>query len=125
MSKLTAYELIDLAASMYANSATMYAILLTIVSGYLVVAYIAGAKLKRGQVVIVNALFLITCLTTIAALASFSQVAQEFAMAGVEARGREGSLASYFSSYFIFAIDFLIIISCLKFMWDVRHPKTE
>ena len=125
MSQLTAYEHIDLAASMYANSATMYAILLTIVSGYLVVAYIVGAKLTRGQVVIVNALYLITCLTTISALASFNHVAQQYAMAGAEVRGLDRSLASYFPSYLIFAIDFLVVVGSLKFMWDVRRPKTE
>jgi len=123
MSRLTPYELIDLGASMYANSATMYAIFLTILSGYLLVAFAIGAKLTSSQVAIVNTLYIVTSLTTLAALASFNQVAMDFSLIAAEIRGVEKSLASYFPSYFIVGIDILLMLASLKFMWDVRHKK--
>ena len=125
MNKLTAYELIDIGASMYGNAATMYAIFLTILSGYLIVAYAVGAKLTSLQVTIVNILYIVTALTTLAALGSFNQAAMEFSLIAAEVRGTEVSLASYFPSHFLVGIDVLLVLGSLKFMWDVRPPGAE
>ena len=110
---------------MYGNAATMYAIFLTILSGYLIVAYAVGAKLTSLQVTIVNILYIVTALTTLAALGSFNQAAMEFSLIAAEVRGTEVSLASYFPSHFLVGIDVLLVLGSLKFMWDVRPPGAE
>ena len=54
MSEAEIWELILLSQ---ANAATYIAMLLTLMSGYLVLAHLVGAKLAKQQIVIINLLF--------------------------------------------------------------------
>jgi hypothetical protein len=56
---MTEYELVDAYASTSALGTTALTFYLTVVSGYLVVAYFAGDELTRNQAVFVTALFVV------------------------------------------------------------------
>jgi len=52
------YEIADLTTSVMSNYIAAFAIFITIISAYIVVAFVAGAQLSRGQVAFVNLCFL-------------------------------------------------------------------
>ncbi len=56
-STLAPAELLSLANEFNTLGGTYFAMYLTLVSGYLVAAYLAGANLTRGQVRLVNGMF--------------------------------------------------------------------
>ena len=120
MSEAEIWELILLSQ---ANAATYIAMLLTLISGYLVIAYLVGTKLSGQQILLVNGLFLLSALSmafpTFAAYerASFllsltSEAYRSPRSAGIHLA--PGASAVIFSG---------AILASLKFMWDVRHPK--
>ena len=121
MSEAEIWELILLSQ---ANAATYIAMLLTLISGYLVVAYLVGTKLSGQQILLVNGLFLLSAFwmafPTFAAYerASFllsltSEVYRSPRSAGIHLG--PGASVVIFSG---------AILASLKFMWDVRHPKS-
>ena len=121
MSEAEIWELILLSQ---ANAATYIAMLLTLVSGYLVIAYLVGAKLSGQQMLLVNELFLLSsfwiAFPTFAAYerASFllsltSEAYRSPRSAGIHLA--PGASVVIFSG---------AILASLKFMWDVRHPKS-
>ncbi len=55
---MTEYELLDLMASMEAHMATQFSLYLTVISAYMVVAYLAGDKLTMAQVWIASVLMI-------------------------------------------------------------------
>jgi hypothetical protein len=57
---MTEYELQELAFSAAGLAATFTTLLITIISGYLLVAYVAGRDLSRAQVTLINILFAFT-----------------------------------------------------------------
>ena len=121
MSEAEIWELILLSQ---ANAATYIAMLLTLISGYLVIAYLIGAKLSGQQILLVNGLFLLSAFwmafPTFAAYerASFllsltSEAYRSPRSAGIHLA--PGASVVIFSG---------AILASLKFMWDVRHPKS-
>lgn len=56
---MTEYELLDYIASLMANFQTALALYFTIVTAYVVAAFVAGDRLTRLQLAIVNACFVI------------------------------------------------------------------
>jgi len=121
---VTESELWELILISQANAATYLAIVLTLISGYLVVAFIVGVRLTRSQIIIVNAIF---------TLFAFALVFATYA-----ALGRAAFLLSFvspeyasplsaginFAPFLLGGLSTAGVFACLKFMWDVRHPKT-
>jgi hypothetical protein len=103
---------------------TAMALYLTVVSGYLLMAYIIGRSLTTLQCAIVTGLFLWFALfVTIGTAGYFGRAFQltglfdEFTPAGLTM----ASWVIWGSS----GLEFVGIMASLKFMWDIRHPKTE
>ena len=103
-------------------------ILITLISGYLVVAYLVGKQLTRTQVIIMNALYLISALLLV--FGSFyhgldAQIARKMMALQIP----ELDLFSYASMNIYFWPSIVsIVYSCLIFasfffMWQLRHPK--
>ena len=55
---MTEHEYMDIFLTLIERSEAAGLAFLTVVSGYLIVAYLVGEKLTRGQVILVSALFL-------------------------------------------------------------------
>jgi hypothetical protein len=111
-----------------ANFAAFFALYLTLVSGYLLTAFVAGKSLSRAQVIVINAFFvLFTGFNLFAEIITIRNASAAFYRASA---GVEGTIPfpEYFSTLFPVATLVLgtgMIIACLKFMWDIRHPKAE
>jgi len=126
---MTEYEIRDLFASTVSGSSEILSILISVISAYLIVSWLVGAKLTRPQVVWVNLLFItfssmiVLRWTTGYRVAMYLQ--QDFIQlnpditAGLIVEITPERIAG------ITCIYAAAILGSLKFMWDVRHPKTE
>ena len=92
---------------------------LTITSGYLLVAYLAGRDLTRLQVAIVTTLYAFFAITTTIAVVNYFASVTHFGHAYGDGR------VPLWGGKVMGAILFCGVLACLKFMWDIRHPKTE
>jgi len=100
-----------------ANGAmTLY---LTVTSGYLLVAYLAGKELTRLQAAIITCLYVVFTTANTLAVISFFNAAIHYGY--TYGTGR----MPLWPPYTVGTAFFLGILACLKFMWDVRHPKTK
>ena len=119
-------ELLRLAAESVNNAITSFTVLLTISTAHLMASYKVGKQLNRSQVVIVNLLFTV-CSIFFTLLAGFAvRRAVTFGSAAanlntVEVEYHEFEMAALWMG----AMCTFIYAACLKFLWDVRHSKTE
>jgi hypothetical protein len=98
---------------------------MTALSAYLVTAYILGAKLTRSQTTIINTCFVVFSALGIFAVRGSGMRCLEF-VAEVQAINPERGFALTSEVlWVIFSAMLLGIFVCLKFMWDIRHPKTD
>ena len=123
---MTEYEILDLLASDSAQMAVQFTIYLTVMSGYLIVAYFAGGKLSTPQVAILTTLFVFATgaevwgfhltLNHIGELTEWLSDIRPLTEyeAGIDENGYPWAAAMTAG-----------IFAALYFMWSVRHPKTE
>ena len=119
--------LLEVSFVTWGNVISLLALLITIISGYLVVAYIAGAKMTRAQVTLVNFLYVLmsafliwACREMALRAAVFEDTAYAMATGPVSELYARGDVAVAIISAFSLAL-----LASFKFMWDVRHPKPE
>ena len=119
------YELADSIASMITVLLTWTGLSFTFLTTYLVAAYTVGKSLTSSQTWIINISFCIFQIMTINGTYTSGSRYLEF----VEEIQRINPHRIYsFSESTLFAgpaILTLVMLFALKFMWDVRHPKTE
>ena len=100
---------------------------LTVSSGYLIVAYLAGAQLTKSQTLFVSALFLVFAFYALWGVAQYWASGDEARLA-LEELGADMIELNYLGLNPVaiaLPMGVLGILGSLKFMWDVRHPKTE
>ena len=123
---MTEYELLDLVSGAMDGMYDSTTLFLSIVSGYLLVAYLVGAKLTRAQVVIISTLFVVG-----ASLQCWALLTQEIAMEEYLAAKAQlspltkfqHSVANGKAGTVIASAVVLGTIAALYFMWSVRHPR--
>ncbi len=123
---MTEYELLDLMTSMEAHMATQFSLYLSIVSAYLIVAYLVGMKLSMAQTMIASALMIFAGGGQTWALHATLGRVQEY----LHLKSEISPLPEYEQncathSYIWRGILAAGILAALYFMWSVRHPKTE
>jgi hypothetical protein len=123
---MSEYELIDAFTSLVSimqGSLTLY---LSVITGYLVLAFVVGEKLTRFQVVIISILFIIFAGGF---LVGSQNHMSELIKLGVEIRamGREGFGESYTANTTLFnlVVDLFGIFASLAFMIQSRKPKAS
>ncbi len=112
------------------NGLTTLALLLTIVSGYMVIAYLVGAELTLTQVGIVNLVFIASSSTVL--LANYGNVL-DAATARLHASQTLAALPAISSNsvtpvqwaVIVTLANSLYVVVALVFMWQVRHPKPK
>jgi hypothetical protein len=108
-----------LVTELLGGASSAMSLYLTVLSGYLLVAYLAGKQLSFLQTTIVTVLFMFFTTTNTIATVSYTQSAYYFG----HTYG-EGRVPSW-GAPVIGVLLFFGIMAAVKFMWDVRHPKTE
>ena len=120
---MTEYELIDLMLTAVDGGTAVIAIILTIVSGYLLVAWLIGDKLTTAQVVLVNLLFLCTAPFLIWGWLGRYLVALDLQNQLIVLAPQTPERVSMYTIIVFPTILSILILGSLKFMWDIRHTK--
>ena len=96
------------------------------VSRYLFIAYSIGEKLLKGHVIFINLLFLVS--TTMSSLAS-TMASKNGLLAMRKACASLDEVTTLTPTQASVALtiaavgNIAVVLGCLKFMWDMRHPK--
>ena len=122
---MTEFELIEATGVYISASIASVSLYLTIISAYLITAYITGQKLNSSQVLVVNILFITAALiftySTIGMLFRQQYFAKQ--LAEIETDTLVAGTAPL--GIIMSIIQLGGIIACLKFMWDIRHPGSK
>jgi hypothetical protein len=118
-------ELAEQASNYGGQGIAIFTVWVSVLAGCLVTAYMAGRNLERDQVVLLNSMYLFVC-----ALVIFAIFASFKVQAFYSEQLRENFPWSPQVSTIYIAIGITVATTCamfasLKFMWDIRHPKTE
>lgn len=121
---MTEYELADIISSYAVQGGTFFAIWLTIVSAYALVAYVAGKDLTAFQVVWLNVLYLFAALLTIFAFWGSFNSHIFYVEAIRELHPESPQVMNYRAAVMATASTIAGTFSTLLFMWQVRRAKT-
>jgi len=96
---------------------------LTITSGYLIAAYLAGRSLTKLQNVTISTLFVVMSIMFVfSAYGSFTR-----GVVLADKLRKINPSETFFLDAWVTQVTVVIllagILACIKFMWDVRHPK--
>jgi hypothetical protein len=120
---------VELLTGSQGNGVAAFAVLLTMLSGYMVIAYVVGATLTRMQLALANTLYLVGALTMLAGIRTSmmeANTAREHLSSLVEEIDYAGTLEqAHLISDLVVAVDVALIIAPLIFMWQIRHFKTK
>jgi len=122
---MTEAELVEAANSSWALVTSTIGLYVTVTSAYLIVAYLAGAKLTKSQTGIISTLYIALAITLLTGLYAW-------VFRGNHYSSELMTLDSRASAYYVHAVPIILtavltagMLASLKFMWDIRHPKTE
>ena len=121
---MTPYEYLDISQSNLSNSIAIVSLSIAVLSGYVVVAYMVGAKLTRTQVMLLNFNYTLWSLYLLASGGAALANGLARIRKATEMLGETVSLVPY-SIYFYYCIGLTLVLTSLWFMWSVRRPKTE
>ena len=122
---MTEAELITAAQAGWSNVISLIAILISVLSGYLVVAYLAGADMTRSQNVIVTSLYLLISIFILWSMFTLVERSNEMAMLAIDMSKQRTLGPKGYVAHPIAIVFAICTVASIKFMWDVRHPKTE
>ena len=103
---------------------TALGLFLTILSGYLVVAYIIGSQLSRAQVTFINTLFVIfSIVTSLGTLGYFTFQALVIEIFGENLAGP--TIVLHVFNFLVFLIQVAAIVGALVFMRSIRKTASN
>ena len=117
---MTEVEAVTLTQSILANAGNSYTVFLTLISGYLLVAHLAGKTLTRSQLTIITVLYALSIGYTIFVWFGFSQAGLYYQGIAAELRGTM-NFSDERGAIFGLMLNIAIALAPLKYMWDVRH----
>jgi hypothetical protein len=124
---MSEYELYEIVVGFTGNLEQSMAVLISLLSAYMIIAYSVGANLTKFQV-----LFISTCFTTVyigVMQAQFFYLGETIYLAEKLNLLRDSPSAvegtGDISAIIFISVRVLFLIGALYFMWNVRHPKTE
>jgi len=122
---VTEAELLEVGLIAYSNSLAAFAVYVTMLSGYLVVAYLAASQMTRPQAIIVNILYSLLTAVVAAAFINFAQAGYENTRLALEMSTQRviGPLPMVAESAVV--VMAFCYLATLKFMWDARNQQTE
>ena len=124
MNELDAYNALILANDQAQNIGEM---LLTILTGYLLITFFVGEKLTTFQVCFVNVVFLLSYISTWQTLIEYVATVEYFreTLMSLKSDLPIAGTTPNATPAFSIIVACLLTTGALYFMWDVRHPKTE
>jgi hypothetical protein len=122
---MTDYELQDLLNSTGTGGLEAFGMYMTLLVAYLIAAYLAGSRLTSARAFTLSILFLMGSVIfmwgTLAYLGRGVAIVDELELLHPDV---SYGLQPMFK-YAVAILQGLGIMSCFKFMWDIRHPKAD
>jgi hypothetical protein len=119
---MTEYEVADIAASVLANFLTSFTVFLSIVSAYVISAFVAGQRLTKIQLSIVNLCFLVAVgilgYLVVSLFRRFFGLVQSIEV-------ERGLVGEVDFTWPLSALLVAIVVGSLIFMWNVRSEDAE
>lgn len=125
---MTTADWFEWGAAAMSNFAQFFTIFLTLTTAYLISAFFVGKDLSRGQLVLINTFYILCAsLNIFTQMVTLRNTLFAFNRASSSVDGLDGISQNLVGAIPIgtAAISAAITLGCLKFMWDIRHPKTE
>ena len=122
---MTEYELVDAIATYTQNFMTLFSFYITLLSGYLITAFVAGPRLSSVQVSILNVGFIISeCLLTFSiAGAGLIRVHYTLELLELAPDSPHRPLEWLFVAFPMLMVGG--VLASLFFMWNSRNPKED
>lgn len=122
---MTEAELIEAASNNWSNVISLLTLFITVISGYLIVAYLVGKELKSEQVFLVNSLYGAFIGFCLFAVYQMSSAAVENGNLAIELSTQRTVAPQKWLPFAFLAIMVPMILASFKFMWDIRHPGSD
>ena len=110
---MSSYEIADLIFGLVGYGMTALALYFTVISGYLVVAFLVGTDLSRFQTIFISFLFVVFSVILSFGTYSFFAGAYEY--------GRGAGPISFWVAPTLAAAEILGVIGALYFMYETRN----
>ena len=117
---MTEVEAVTLTQSILANAGNSYTVFLTLLSGYLLVAHLAGKTLTSSQLAIITTLYVLSIGYSVFVWYGFVRAGLYYQGVAAELRGTL-NFSDERGAFFGLFLNILIAMAPLKYMWDVRH----
>ena len=122
---MTEFELEYLLTETGLASVEAFGMYVTVTVAYLVAAYTTGKDLSKSQIFVVNTLFIISAAVMTWATVGYITRAIPFADALELIHPDRRYAMQPFIQITLIILQLSGILDSLKFMWDIRHPKTD
>lgn len=122
---MTEVELSEQISNYGTQGMTVFTVWVSVVAGYLVVAYLAGSKLDRNQVLILNTLYIMVSLLIIFGIWGSFKVQAFYAIQIRDSYPASPHIMNYYVAFGIATGTLLGTLASLKFMRDVRCKETQ
>lgn len=116
-------ELFQSAQGVWSNAISLLVVQITLLSGYLVAAYVIGKELTSSQVTIVNGLYILLSSFVLMGVYTFSNRATELANLSIAMSETRELAPQNWIPLGMVIIFSVCLAASLKFMWDVRHQN--
>lgn len=122
---MTEYELADIIATYSSNTGSFFATYLTVLSGYLITAFVAGERLTIRQAIILNTGYIVATFVMIVAVygAGSTQVHYTHKLLALAADSPQINREWVMSVTAIVMIGG--VLASLYFMWSIRNTKKK
>ncbi len=122
---MTEYELIDAVGTYSSGMQSWTALYFSGISAYLITAYVVGENLNKSQAIIISGGFILFAINSVLGYLGLGLKLAALNEELTALRPENTSLASELGVS-LYSLGFVLgILVSLKFMWDIRHPKTE
>jgi hypothetical protein len=122
---MTEAELVEAANSSWALVTSALGLYVTVISAYLIAAYLAGVKLTKSQAGIISTLYVGLQLTLLAGIYAWTLRGTHYSLELMTLDSRASTFSIGNLPIIMTVVLTAGLLASLKFMWDVRALKTE
>ena len=118
---MSEFEYLEVAQSLWGNAVSLMAIYITVLSGYLIIAYVAGTKLQVIQLRLINFIYVGFSSFLMLGYFGFAVNASEIEQIAFALTSQRQTPPTGFLGYILGAFMVLCLGVSLKFMRDIRR----
>ena len=122
------FEVVELLNGITSNIIANQALFITVLTGYLVIAYTVGAQLTTYQVVFINIAFIIFSISGIQSIAGMMGLMTNYVGEYVQLRDElevADTVGTHIVRWAVVSVRCLLCLGALVFMWQVRHTGSK